>query len=219
MGDAAEAMQQATFATLIMGYFFTFILGQLLAFISHLSLYLHCLLFNLSQSPTENPVYSALFSIVQFDPIPNIDELLDWLFDYFHKPLGEVFEQLGYESQFTFFNMGSQFIILAAQPAIYLTIVVVVYALKACKNQKVYRCYKKFTNAQAMYTFNMIIQYTTINYTLLCVMAMINVYMEIGTTTYHTAFKKGGSATASNLFSIILLLWLTLFPIILAVRI
>jgi hypothetical protein len=50
-------------------------------------------------------------------------------------------------------------------------------------------------------------------------MAMINVYMEIGTTTYHMAFKKGVSATASNLFSIILLLWLTFFPIILAVRI
>lgn len=114
------------------------------------------------------------------DPILFIDEILDWMFEFPNKAFSPTFEELGYESQFVFFNLGSQFIFLAAQPIILVTSILLIYFLKSNEGGRVFRFASK---VKANLVPQTLVQYTTINYTLLCVMAMINMYMEYSNPT------------------------------------
>jgi hypothetical protein len=155
---------------------------------------------------------------VKFDPIPYIDEILIAMFGYKSAtPFSPVFNELGYGSQFMFFNLGSQTLILAITP--FLVLMTSLYMCFARKflpnNSRAFHFFKRAKKFRDVLTLNSLIAFTTVNYTLLCVTSMINVYMELGLTNAHKAFTKSFRITISNLLTIITLLWLTGLPLFL----
>jgi len=79
---------------------------------------------------------------VQADPIPYIDELLEWVLDFENKPFSVTFGELGYESQFVFFNMGSHFVFMAAQPVLVLTWILLICCFKNSEGKRSMRVFK-----------------------------------------------------------------------------
>ena len=107
MGTFAVIVKNVGFIAMLVEYFQNLILAQFLSYIHHLSIYLHCFLFEVPHSATQNRMYKELFKIVRFDPIPNIDDFFDVIFGFINIPFTANFESLGYESQYFFVNLGS----------------------------------------------------------------------------------------------------------------
>jgi hypothetical protein len=105
--NAAIGVTVLTVVIMIFSWRYDWLLHPLTDSLRYANIYLHALLVNLPRGAVTNAAFGFIYKLCRYDVLPT-DEIYDeYLFFGKHKALSPRFEEIGYESQYVVYNLGS----------------------------------------------------------------------------------------------------------------